>query len=187
MKKKFEACVQAIHFLLNNFGTMDKLKIVKLIYFADKRHLIFGGRTITGDDYMAMGHGPVGSMVFDVLKMNAANFEPEQLCYIRRHIQQVGEHNYSCVGRDIVYDQFSESDQKTLAKIGETFKSWTQWDLVELTHKYPEWTQFEEELTKSLSIPIPLVDLFTTIENDPLGIPQDIVEDSRLMYLGIED
>jgi uncharacterized phage-associated protein len=190
MKKIFEASVQTIHFLLKTFGEMDKLKMVKVIYFADKRHLIFGGRTITGDNYMAMRHGPAGSMVLNVLNRNVEYLELEQLQYIDRYIQQVdSKNNYKCVDGNVEYDQLSESDKKTLTKIGEKFKSMNEWELVNLTHKYPEWTQFENELKKDPSIckPIPLVDLFSSINNDPLGIPSDIVEDSRRMYLGYED
>jgi uncharacterized phage-associated protein len=188
MKKRFEACVQAIHFLLKNFGEMDRLKIVKLIYFADKRHLILGGRTITNDNYVAMNYGPVGSMVLDVLKRT--NLKPEQLNYADQYIRktEIGEYKYECATVDMMYDQFSESDLKTLTKIGEKFKSMDAWELVELTHKYPEWTQFQTEFADSNACkPIRLVELFSTIDDDPLGIPHDVVKDSRAMYLGYED
>jgi uncharacterized phage-associated protein len=187
MKKTFEASVQAIHLLLKTFGEMDKLKIVKIIYFADKRHLIFGGRTITGDNYMAMKLGPVGSMVLDVLDKNVKYIQPEQLQYINQYIQQgKGKNNYKCTENKMEYDQLSESDKKTLTKIGKKFNVMDGRALVELTHKYPEWTKFEEILQKEPTTrkPIALADLFSSIDSDPLEIPQDIIEDSRMMYTG---
>jgi len=190
MVKKFEACVQAIHCLLKNFGEMDKLKIVKLIYFADKWQLIAAGRTITNDDYLAMRHGPAGSMVLNVLNRNEEYLEREQLEYMDRYILQVklGGSNYKFMNRDMYYDQFSESDENALKKIGERFKSLDTWDIVDLTHKYPEWKQFEDELKEDPTgcKPISLVDMFSRIDDDPLGIPSDTVEMSKNIYLGYE-
>ena len=34
------AAIEAIHYLLNKSNTEEKLKIVKLVYLADKYHLI---------------------------------------------------------------------------------------------------------------------------------------------------
>ena len=187
MKKTFEASVQAIHFLLKTFGEMDKLKMVKVIYFADKRHLIFGGRTITGDNYMAMRHGPVGSMVLNILNRNVEYLESEQLQYIDCYIQQGdSENNRKCTENNMIYDQLSESDKKTLTKIGKKFNVMDGWALVKLTHKYSEWAKFEEILRKEPTTckQIALADLFSSIDDDPLEISPDIVNDSRMMYLG---
>jgi len=188
--KKFEACVQAIHFILKNFGEMDKLKIVKLIYFADKRQLIFAARTITGDNYVAMRHGPAGSMVLNILNRNTEYLEQEQLDFIDRYIRQVeaGADNYKSAGYDMSYDQLAETDRKALKIVCEKFKHADKWAVVSLTHKYPEWGQFENELKDDPSIckPIPLVDMFSCVDDDPLGIPPDIIKDSREMYLGYE-
>jgi len=186
MNKEFKATVQAIHFLLKNFGETNKLRLLKLIYFADKRHLIFGGRTITGDTYLAMKMGPAGSTTLNVLRKDE-RFDTDQLSYINQYVQ-VKNNKCKYVSPDMIYDQLSESDQKTLIKIGELFKSWSKDRLINWTHKYPEWVQFEQAIANgSKCEQIELVALFSTIENDPLGISKDIVEDSRSMYLGIED
>lgn len=190
MVKKFEASVQAVHYLLKNFGEMDKLKIVKLIYFADKWQLIAAGRTITNDDYFAMRHGPAGSMTLNVLNRNEEYLEREQLEFMDRYILQAkaGESDCKFTNRDMRYNQFSESDVDALKKIGEKFKSFDKWDIVNLTHKYPEWKQFENELKEDPAAcrPIPTVDMFSCIDDDPLGIPSDVVEMSKNLYLGYE-
>jgi uncharacterized phage-associated protein len=41
---------------------------LKAIYFADKEHLAKYGRQIFGDSYIAMKHGPVPSLAYDIVK-----------------------------------------------------------------------------------------------------------------------
>ena len=49
-------------------GSIDFSKLVKLVYFADKKHLHEWGRTITGDKYVKMEHGVTPSATYDMLK-----------------------------------------------------------------------------------------------------------------------
>ena len=62
--------IEALHYILHKIKIADKIKIIKLIYLADKYHLVRYGRTITNDDYYAMEYGPVGSTVKDVLEFD---------------------------------------------------------------------------------------------------------------------
>jgi uncharacterized phage-associated protein len=43
--------------------------VSKLLYFADRLHLQRYGRTICGDDYVAMKHGPVPSRIYNMMKV----------------------------------------------------------------------------------------------------------------------
>lgn len=45
--------------------------VSKLLYFADRLHLQRYGRTICGDDYVAMKHGPVPSRIYNMMKVPA--------------------------------------------------------------------------------------------------------------------
>jgi len=47
---------------------LDLYSLVKLIYFADKAHLHRWGRTITGNYYARMEHGPTPSEAYDLIK-----------------------------------------------------------------------------------------------------------------------
>ncbi|MFA4947497.1 MAG: Panacea domain-containing protein [Candidatus Krumholzibacteriia bacterium] len=47
---------------------LDLYALVKMIYFADKAHLLQWGRTITGNSYTRMQHGPTPSEAYDMLK-----------------------------------------------------------------------------------------------------------------------
>src|SRR6266481_1622930 len=62
--------MQAIAALLHFHGTkeMSYLRLLKLLYIADRESLKETGRPITGDQVVAMEHGPVLSGVFDLIK-----------------------------------------------------------------------------------------------------------------------
>ncbi|MDR0305893.1 MAG: SocA family protein [Chitinispirillales bacterium] len=186
----YKVCTQAIYFLLKNLGELDKLKMVKLIYFADKLHLINYGRTITGDNYVAMRHGPAGSMVLDVINYNAEHFDSEQLQYIDRYLQRTDiPYVYKCKSDPPDDEQLSKSDKDILALICGKLGKVNSRDLVELTHCYPEWTHHEKELGDDLSgsAQISIVEFFTAIKNDPLGISNDMVNNSKKLFLGEDD
>ena len=46
----------------------DLYKLLKCIYFADKKHLAQYGRSLYGDFYVPMEHGPVPSKTYDMVK-----------------------------------------------------------------------------------------------------------------------
>lgn len=43
-------------------------KVLKVIYFADKDHLFNYGRFVSGDDHVALQHGPVPSKAYNMVK-----------------------------------------------------------------------------------------------------------------------
>lgn len=62
---------QALEWILyvaNRLETADLHGVLKMGYFADKRHLERYGFAASGDSYCAMKYGPVGSGTFDLLK-----------------------------------------------------------------------------------------------------------------------
>jgi uncharacterized phage-associated protein len=63
-----EKAIEAIVYLANRLDKPTKLKIFKLLYFADKLHMSRYGRFIVGDYYVAMKHGPVPSRTYNILK-----------------------------------------------------------------------------------------------------------------------
>jgi hypothetical protein len=52
-------------------GTMNHMKLIKLLYLADRRALVQWGRPITFDYYVSMPHGPVLSFTLDRLNDEA--------------------------------------------------------------------------------------------------------------------
>src|SRR4051794_11299600 len=61
---------QACAVLLKNEPSrrMSRLRLLKLLYIADREYLKERGRPITGDCVAAMDHGPVLSRTYDLIK-----------------------------------------------------------------------------------------------------------------------
>lgn len=60
--------IEAIVYLASQINDPTKMKICKMLYFADKLHMSRYGRFITGDFYVAMEHGPVPSKIYDIIR-----------------------------------------------------------------------------------------------------------------------
>ncbi len=60
--------LQAVEWMLAEYGDLDFHTILKACYFADKEHLNRFGRPIFGARYYAMRYGPVPMEIYDLLK-----------------------------------------------------------------------------------------------------------------------
>jgi uncharacterized phage-associated protein len=82
-----ETIIESLYYILQKIGEADKIKLVKLIYLADKYHLIRYGRTITNDDSYAMEYGPVGTTLKDVLSYDSSNISEHEKKYFSELIE----------------------------------------------------------------------------------------------------
>ena len=55
-------------YIVNKLNNADLLKIFKILYFAEQKHLTTYGNLIISDKYVAMKNGPVPSLVYDLFK-----------------------------------------------------------------------------------------------------------------------
>ncbi len=64
----FEKFLAAVHYLaMCRVPELDKYKVCKLLFLADKYHVVRYGRPIIGDRYCPLPHGPVPSRSLDLL------------------------------------------------------------------------------------------------------------------------
>ncbi|MCK4275964.1 MAG: SocA family protein, partial [Phycisphaerae bacterium] len=54
-----DKAIQATAYLVGKLGKVDKIKLIKLLYIADRDHFLQHGAPITGDDQYALNKGPV--------------------------------------------------------------------------------------------------------------------------------
>src|SRR5262249_13142313 len=64
----FEKALEAVVYLASKgIPDFDKYKVCKLLFLADKYHLVRYGRPITGDRYYAMPYGPAPTTLLTLL------------------------------------------------------------------------------------------------------------------------
>ena len=115
-------------------GTMPYIKLIKLLYLADRASLIETGSPITGDRFVSMRYGPVLSRVLDLIREQ----HPAEDSIWHAH---VARENYDAVlVGAAATDQLSEYEEGVLAGVFEAHGGAREWDVVARTHALPEWT-----------------------------------------------
>jgi len=141
-------------------NTLDKLKALKLIYFADRYHLRKFGRTITNDEYYAMDYGPVASGTKDILEMSTF-LDIHENDYASKFLEpQKANKNIKAINQ-VDYSELSVSEIEALNFVWDKLGSKDNFYLVNLTHQYPEWKKHEEQLKRGITrIKMDLTDFF---------------------------
>ena len=194
MNSDFKKITQIINYLIRKDGraaSIHELKIIKLVWAADRYHIRKYARTVSEDRYVAMKNGPVGSMTKDVAEFSDNEYseiEPTDFDYIGSYIrfEKTNENGVLSSINDVDYDELSETDKEALDFAWENFGKYDWRTLVEITHKYPEWKKHQAALESGAKRgEIDLTDFFDNIEdeNDPFKVTNEFLADSKEMYL----
>jgi len=159
----YRKATQCLNFFASKAGkSIDRLKVLKLIYFADRYHLRKYGRLITNDIYFAMELGPVASSTKDIAERS--EFLDETEAQYANEYLRIGVPHKIVSNKPIVTDVFSESDIEALNFAWNKFGHLNPSDLVELTHKYPEWGRNKQALSLNPRIEMKIEDFL----DDPI-------------------
>ncbi len=125
---------QAAAFLLKRHnGFITRMRLLKLLYIADRELLAQSHRPLTGDHPVAMDFGPVLTHTYDLLKGQATGID-----IWSRFIQQVAPYTHKLVADPGV----GKLSRLELAKLDEIVQRYWWMDddeLSKLTHDFPEW------------------------------------------------
>jgi uncharacterized phage-associated protein len=116
---------------------MSYMKLIKLMYFADRKALIELGRPITFDQWVSMPHGPVLSRTYDRI---AAEPDPEDTSYWRRFITTDAANYEVELNQDAPVDQLSAAEEEILRNVYEEWGSLSRWEVRDASHELPEYT-----------------------------------------------
>lgn len=135
---KPEKFASATAYIAERKPEVTKKELCKLLYFADKRHLLRYGRTITGDKYFALEQGPIPSKGLDALngKGKAENIDA---------LRQYGKLSGWTFELEHPADlrALSKSDVLVLDEILLEMGHLKAWQLEELSHREPAWKKAE--------------------------------------------
>jgi uncharacterized phage-associated protein len=125
-----EKAVQVLAYLLKG-GAMDKAKLMKLVYLADREHFIQAGVSITGDKLCALPYGPVPSTTLNLVDGNIRS----DYVFKFLHVDNVRVSVTKSPGENLLSDQ----ERATLDRVLQTHGTTGTWQLVRQTHELPEY------------------------------------------------
>ena len=183
----YKKATQAINYLTKKEGgQIDKLKLIKLVYFADRYHLRRYGRPMVNDAYLAMPLGPVGSSVKDIAEFSDF-LDNDERGYAEKYLARgTREHTIVSIG-NVDNDIFSESEVEALDFAYKEFGQYSASTLVNVTHRYPEWDKFKGALESKETTREPMLysDFFKNPSNgleDKFALAGDILVASQELF-----
>ena len=153
LRYRLERATQAAaHLLLLRGGRMSYMKLLKLMYLADRDALLRHGRPITYDRYVSMDHGPVLSQTYNLI---VAEESPEQpSSYWRQLISEPDRYEVQLLTTTPPTSDLSPAQLEILDRVFGEFGAKGRWEVVDFVHTLPEW-----EDPHGSSIPIALRDV----------------------------
>ena len=114
-------------------GRIPYIKILKMLYLADKQMLVERGKPISYDRWYAMKHGPVLSSTYNLIKGAIPS------AYWSKHIKTEG---YDVVlTSDPGSEALSPAEDRIIDSVFRQCDDHDQWELVRKLHdQLPEWT-----------------------------------------------
>lgn len=143
---------------------MDCMRLVKLLYLAERESLARLGHPLVGDRYYALDQGPILSGVLDLCKHTsngiwAAQIERSGLWAVRlKAAPDLGP--------------LSPAEVTILEDVSKAHRDRDQWELSTLMHGLAEWTN-----PRGSRIKIAPVDILTALGKTPEQI-RDILDDA---------
>ena len=130
MFREDKATQMAARFLSLAGGSMDYVKLLKLMYLADKQMLLERNRPIVYDAWVSMRFGPVLSQVYNMIRTpNTGTWS--------KHIRTAG----SCVAltADPGGDGLSRAEDDVVDSVFVKHGHKDRWDLERESHEFNEW------------------------------------------------
>ncbi|WNL45634.1 Panacea domain-containing protein [Dyella sp. BiH032] len=157
---KPEKVAQVAAYLLRKEGRpAPYMKLLKLMYLADRESVRLYGDTLSGDRLVSMPHGPVLSLVYEL--MNGAREDDHWSRWIAARTAY--DINTTAQSNHWDLDELSGPDREILDQTYARFGAMSQWDLRDWTHKNcQEW-------------------------EDPNGSSFDIKPEKLFLALGVEE
>jgi len=148
-------------------GRMQHLKLMKLMYLADRFCLENYDRSMSQDNVVSMNLGPVLSKTYDLMKGAKKSDE------WNNYMLPIQNKEISLAKSvDILYlGKLSKTDIKVLDEIYSQYGHSDAFDLSDFTHKLPEW-----RFPNGSSTPITVREILQAIGKEPEVVEQ-IVED----------
>lgn len=129
-----KAAQAAAYLLRRHAGRLPYIKLIKLLYLADRQALVETGLPITGDRMVSMPHGPVLSQILDFIAHGPVG-TPIWFEYVSEPVN----HDVLLAESAPTFDALSAYDRQVLDAIDAQYGAMDKWALRDLCHRLPEW------------------------------------------------
>lgn len=128
--------IEAVGVLLRDVpgARMTRIRLLKLLYIADRESMRVTGRPITGDRVVAMEQGPVLSRVYDCIKGECGELPTWERFFVSEGID-VRMKEPPGLG------ELSRLEIETLQRVARERADKDEWQIVGETHLFPEWVE----------------------------------------------
>lgn len=144
----------AAYLLKKRGGRMSYMKLIKLLYLAERQAMAKWGESMSGDKFVSMPHGPVLSETYSLIIGETEGYWNELI---------KGEANYELsLVHDVEIEELDElclAETKILDQIFDTFGEMKRFEIRDYTHDHcTEWQD-----PKGSSFPIKPEDIFRAV------------------------
>lgn len=184
----YKKSTQALNFFAKyEGGVINKMKALKLIWLSDRLHLRKYARPILNDIYFALDYGPVASNTKDLVE-GTYFLSSEERNYRDIYINNKDKYHYESI-EEFNSKLFSKTELDIMTLIANEFGGFTEFELSDESHKYPEWNKFENHLKVSNSsrFEMSYEDFFLNakeaLKGNLFNIESDSLEMSKELFL----
>ena len=127
----------AAFFTKQEGGAIAHLKLIKLVYIADRTSMEESNFPITYDQMKSLPHGPILDRT-----LNAIDSPNQENCLWNKYITHNGRYDCKLANSENDLDLLSGFDLSILEKVWEKYGHLNKWELRDLPHDpryFPEW------------------------------------------------
>jgi uncharacterized phage-associated protein len=145
-----EKIIQVLAYIQKKTDSTDKLKLMELLFFADRYHLREFSSFISSDIYYALRSGPVAYGTLNVINCY------ENCIYIDHEVVKMLDKIEVVDGTNRIIKErrtncMHEVEMNVLDHICTVFGKFNTDELIEITHDYPEWKRYKDLFVNDLS------------------------------------
>ena len=148
---------------------MEYIRLIKLLYIADREALKNWGYPLTGDEYYSLRHGPIVSNVYDLI---TADPHYVKRSYWGTYIRTEGVH--VILETEPPLEDISKAVIKLVETIHDRYHSVSTWDLIDQMHR--EFTEWQDPGYSRIPITYEQILLAVGKSKDVAGELSDIVQ-----------
>lgn len=137
MYNKHKAAQLAAYFAKEEGGKINYMKLVKLMYLAERTVLLRDGYLMVADDLYFLPHGPILSRSLDMMRYPHSS-EDEWTALFNDAVKYDISLKTTHLSRDD-FDHLSDREIAVADEIWNEFKLYDQFRLEAYTHELPEW------------------------------------------------